>query len=264
MNIFQGKFLDGIIDFVRKNDIDILNFQEVTGGSLSKGGGYNYQNFEVEKSEIARKSIGIDCRSEIEKSLLRKSVFVKTMNEREDQNSYYGNGVFFKPTFTRIYSKSVFLAPYLEVDRKFNRWEKLGRAALFTKFEADGKSFWVINAHLAWGETPYDKDYKIKQAEKLFREIEKLGEPFILAGDFNVVQTTKTASMFDELGRNLSREFGLKNTLNPRTHPVKHLFPPGLAVDYIFVSDKISVKNFRLVDEIDLSDHFGLLLEFEA
>ncbi len=262
LNIFQGKYLDRIIDFVRKNDIDILNFQEVTGGSLSKGGGYNY-DFATENIAPVEKSIGIDCIDMLKKSLSYNGLFVKTMNEIGSPDSYYGNGTFYKPSINLLETKQVVLNPYLEIEADFNQWEKIGRAGLFAKFEAEGKSFWVINAHLAWGPTPQDEEYKIKQAEKLYSSIKDLSGPLILSGDFNLVSETKTVSMFEDFGRNLTREYKLANTLNPRAHPAKNLFPPGLAVDNIFVSRDIKVKKFRLVDETDLSDHFGLLLEFE-
>jgi endonuclease/exonuclease/phosphatase family metal-dependent hydrolase len=48
------------------------------------------------------------------------------------------------------------------------------------------------------------------------------------------------------------------------THAAKQLFPPGLGVDFAFVSKNISVTDFHLVDTPDLSDHLGLSLTIDV
>ena len=137
-------------------------------------------------------------------------------------------------------------------------------SALNLEFELDNRKFNIITTHLAWGSTPDDKEYKIIQARKLHDNLSKIENPFILTGDFNVTPDTQTVYIFNDLGKNWTTKLNVENTLNGRTHAVRQLFPPGLAVDYIFTSPGIDVKSFRLVDEVNLSDHFGLLLEFQV
>lgn len=89
-----------------------------------------------------------------------------------------------------------------------------------------------------------------------------VSSPWILSGDFNVIADTMVIRSLNEIGRNLASEIGYPNTLNARTHKANHLFPPGLAVDYVYVNRDLDVTSFQLIDTPDLSDHFGYLLEF--
>ncbi len=71
-------------------------------------------------------------------------------------------------------------------------------------------------------------------------------------------------AIINSLARNLTTENRITNTLNPRTHQIKHLLSAGLeiAVDYIFISKEIQVKEFAVIEE-DLSDHLGLKATIE-
>jgi endonuclease/exonuclease/phosphatase family metal-dependent hydrolase len=190
-------------------------------------------------------------------------MLVKVTKYLGDTSSFLGNAIFFKKDFKDLAKKNIWLKEYFEIDPDFTDIPNLPRAAITARLKLGQKILNITNAHLAWGPTQFDEPYKIKQAEILYKSLVKQKKPFILAGDFNVIPSTKTASMFDKLGRNLVKENGITNTLNERKHPAKVLFPPGIAVDYVFVSDDILVKKFKTIDNIDLSDHLGLLLEFE-
>lgn len=264
LNIFQGKFLDRIIDYVKINNIDILHFQEVTGGSLSRGGKYDFpDNFPLANISTRESSKRIDCLKILREKLGYKVAFVKTMNHKDEPKSYYGNAILLKTNFRILREGKVFLKKYTEIEKSFTKWEIASRAAILVEAEINNAKLSLVNTHLAWGSTSDDAPYKIGQAKILLNFLKKIQGPLILSGDFNVTPGTKTAQIFDSIDLNLVKHYEVTNTLNPNVHPVKHLFPPGIAVDYIFVSPEIKVKSFRVVDEVDLSDHFGLLLEFE-
>lgn len=262
INIFQGKFIDNIIKFVNENDIDIVCMQEVTAGGWSHGG----VNYYPDKGPISlganNQTINLDCFSEIKKALNYEGEIIKFISLKDDPTSYQGNAIIYK-NLKPVDRHEVWMEPYQEYDKVADaRPDTQPRAALDLSFEKEGKLFDVITTHMAWGPTAEDEDYKIVQAGRLREALKHIKNPLILTGDFNVTPDTRTAKTFDDIGRNLTVESKIKNTLNSRTHGVRRIFPPGLAVDYIFTSPDIKVKSFRLVDEVDLSDHFGLLLEF--
>lgn len=265
LNIFQGKFLDRIAKFVKSNNTDFLHFQEVTGGSLSRGGKYDFPNNSTLANiiSIRKSSRGIDCLKILVEKLGYKAAFVKTMKHKNEPNSYYGNAILMKTNFDIVSEEKIFLKEYAEIKKSFKDHGTAPRAAIAVETRINNRKLSLINTHLAWGPTSDDAPYKIGQAKTLLNFLKKLQGPIILSGDFNVTPDTKTAQTFNSIGLNLVKHYGVINTLNPTVHPVKYLFPPGIAVDYIFVSQEIKVKSFRVVDEIDLSDHFGLLLEFD-
>ncbi len=92
--------------------------------------------------------------------------------------------------------------------------------------------------------------------------LKQVQPPFILTGDFNVRPDTQLIKNFDTLARNLTSEHKITNTLNAQTHRAVEIFPPGIAVDYIYITDDIKVNKFEVIAET-LSDHLGLQAELE-
>lgn len=248
LNIGMGMFLDRVINFIKENDIDIVNLQEVSGGRVSQ-------------------TKGLDCFKDLKKSLNAcNGQLVPSWQIENDQSSYFGNAIFFKKEFI-LNKKEIFWLkefreiPYYSSDIITD--DTFPRNALLLRLDCFGKTIWIINTHLARGDNHKDNPIKLSQGKKLYAKVAQINEPFILSGDFNVTLDSQIISWFNNLSRNLTVENNIINTLNPKVHVAQQLFPKGLAVDYIFPSKNIRVKSFRLVDEVDLSDHFGLLLEFE-
>lgn len=242
LNIFAGFVFDEIASFIKRENIDIITMQEVAGGRLVRGGEDNF---------LDTKKLGYDGVLQAARGLIG------------DPKSYFGNAVFYKPEIKFIDKKIIWMKPYEELsDPKDWLREDEPRCAVCVQLELNGKPTWVVSAHLAWGTGPEDRPYKVDQAKHLLTELQKLDKPLILSGDFNVTPETETSRMFNAIGRNLSVENKLTNTLDAKYHRAKHLFPDGYAVDYIFVDPSIKVKSFRVIEEVSLSDHKGLLIEF--
>src|SRR5207302_4439037 len=106
-----------------------------------------------------------------------------------------------------------------------------------------------INTHLAWAKTPTEEPHQTKQGEKVVAYLQTVSHPFILSGDFNLDPMQPTIQKINKLARNLTEEFHVQNTLNPQNHRAKVLFPKGVAVDYMYVTKDLSVKNFAVVEE---------------
>lgn len=241
----MGKCMDNLLDFLKKEDFDILSLQEVSGGEIS-----------FDKSNTFQKitDLGYDGQISV------------TWRYKYKPQSFFGSAVFFKPKFTLLGNEEIWLKPYMEIETlKGFKSEEFPKSALAVTLEKDGKKFQVISTHLAWSPRATDTPEKIRQAEIFYAYMQQVKIPFILSGDFNVTPDTKVATMFDEFGRNLTKENKLTNTMNLRIHRNKEelLEEGGVAVDYIYTSPEITVKHFELLESLDLSDHLGLRLEAE-
>jgi endonuclease/exonuclease/phosphatase family metal-dependent hydrolase len=239
LNIEEGKLYENIVSFVKKNDFDILHFQEVTGGEHNERG--------VEIFSVLEQQLGY---------VGKQSVYWRL---KQDRDTYMSNATFYKASLPFVSYHEEFLKPYQELTREeMNDYTAHATSAIDVVFHFAGKNIHFINTHLVWGPTPEDKPYKLEQGKKLFEYVKRLKEPFVLSGDFNVTPDSQIVRWVSELGVNHVVKHGISNTLNPNLHRVKHLFPAGLAVDFLFTEKSLTVSDFALVDTPDLSDHLGL------
>lgn len=116
----------------------------------------------------------------------------------------------------------------------------------------------VINFHGLWnGGGKGDCAERLEQSDKILDFVRKLENPYIICGDFNLLPDTKSLKKFEKHGlRNLIKEYGVTSTRTSfYQKPEKH-------ADYIFTSDGIEVKDFKVLPD-EVSDHSPLCLEFE-
>ena len=247
LNIQGGIRLEDVASYIKQNNFDIIQLQEVASGVLSKTGQDNFSYLQQSLPEY-------------------DSLMSKTMQVGEnDTPSYFGNATFYKKAFTLQEKEIVWLKPYEEYtvspERDVESIKNQPRNAVALKLAIKDTSLWTVNTHMAWGPTPLDEPYKIAQGAILESFLKNLTDPFILSGDFNVTPDSQIVKAIDNLAINHTKQAGLTNTLNPVIHRVKKLFPVGLAVDYIYTSKELRTQNFRLVVKPDLSDHLGLSIE---
>lgn len=261
LNIWEGAFLDTVIDYIKKNDFDIVHLQEVSGGAMSRGGAGYYVHITDKNISIPTnaKNKGIDCFNNLQTLDQYEAKQVVTIRIKNDPLSYISNASLFKKSLTILDTKTIWHSKYKELKTYGKRDPALDpRASLAVLVQMKKKPIWFINTHLAWGTTPYDEDYKAEQADVLYNFIKNLEEPFVLSGDFNMTQDTNVVKKFSSLGKNLTTGNNILNTLNPTTHKLKKLFPEGLAVDYIITSQEVNIQRFEVIQEPTLSDHYGL------
>ena len=235
--------MDNLLAYLKKEQFDILSFQEVSGDAIS-----------FHKKNTFQQIANLGYEGEL-------SV---TWRYKGNPHSFFGEAVFFKPGFTMLQKTEVWLRPYAELAtlKEFDS-EDFPKSVLNVTLEKEGKKFDVLSAHLAWSPIADDTPEKLRQAKLFHDYLETVNRPFILSGDFNASPGTKVVKMIDEFGRNLTRENKLKNTMNLRNHRDKERLKEkgGVPVDYIYVSKDWKVNKFELLEELDLSDHLGLLLE---
>lgn len=94
-----------------------------------------------------------------------------------------------------------------------------------------------------------------KEIKTVQRYIEKSPYPLVVAGDFNAVPNSYE---YFKLGKGLKDAFleggeGLGTTFHSYKFPLK--------IDHVFLSDSIQVKDYKIVREPILSDHFPVIVE---
>ncbi|MEK7065374.1 MAG: endonuclease/exonuclease/phosphatase family protein [Patescibacteria group bacterium] len=243
LNIEHGKRIETIVDYIRSGSFDIVCLQEVTSGKFSPMGINTY--------EVLRNKTELDGQ------------LAPYVGFRGDVSSFFANATLWKRSYSLISSQVIWLKRYEEMTSVQMDFRKSPRSALAILFAIGEKKLMVVNTHLAWGPTPDDRVYQKNQAEKLYQWIKThRQDPFVLTGDFNLNPHTFTVGRLSSLGNNLTKRFKITNTLNPRTHRVKALFPSGLPVDYIIADERLTIKKFFVEEKVDLSDHLGLIVEF--
>jgi len=249
LNLYCLNFLDDVEKYLQTHSFDILNLQEVAGKDTFTRVIKNKKD----NLELLIKMLGPKY----------THFFVKNDQITSSPTAYFGNATFVRSSLTVMHQEIFWLyqrpKPYSAMSQQY---DEMSRSVLGVQILTGQKPLWIFNTHLAWSKSSKDTLIKVEQGTKLIKYISQVQTPFVLTGDFNVDSTSKVVKGLEKYARNLTAENHLLTTLNPRTHRVKDLFPPGLAVDYIFVSKDLKVEKFAVVEE-DVSDHFGLIVEIE-
>jgi endonuclease/exonuclease/phosphatase family metal-dependent hydrolase len=245
LNIEKGRKYPEVIKYVKRVDPDIICFQELAGGDYHRQGG--------------------DYFTELVEDLPLYSGFLSKQNEPVGHpGTYMGIGIFIKKEIKTYSKKEIIMTPnsgrMITSDDPMNM--HCGNTALDVVIKVNGKRLSIVTGHFTWENSPYDNSYKIERAGKVLKHLKRLKHDFILTGDFNVKAETKTVSQFSEIGTILTSKMGITNTLNPNLSRHQHLFPKGVDCDHIITSKGVEVSLFELIKEPDLSDHYGLLMEF--
>jgi endonuclease/exonuclease/phosphatase family metal-dependent hydrolase len=237
--MYMGKKMPELLAHLKKEQYDIISMQEVSGGDVS----FHKQNAFQQICDL-----GYDGQ------------LVVTWRRPGDKQSFFGQAIFFKSTFTLLDSKEIWLKPYMEIpDNKNFDYTQFPKAVLSVTLEKEGKQFDVLSAHLAWSKRAIDTEEKMRQAKIFLEYMETVNKPYLLTGDFNLAPDTEIISWFDKLATNQGTKHNITNTINPRIHKAAdELFPEGLVVDYVYTTPQITVDDFKVLENIDLSDHLGL------
>lgn len=111
---------------------------------------------------------------------------------------------------------------------------------------AKGTSIWFASTHLDLKE-----DTRVFQSERIIERFSSLNEPFILAGDFNAVPTSRVISLLDG---NFTR------TCLDDCEPTSPNINPRRTIDYIMYTQPRRVRTLRMevIQETYASDHLPI------
>lgn len=242
-----GKLFDKIVDFVKKEDPDIIVFQEV----------FDSKKEEKEKRFRTFEEFKIAFKNKLPNSAFQSSSFF--IIDEFPEGAEFGNATFTK--FKIVKNDKVEInAPYGVVDERgisdFS-WEPC--IAQHTALEIKGKTLNVYNLHGVWGFDGKDNLRRIEMANVIARAM-KGNNPMILAGDTNFTkEAVETIKIIETSGVKSVFEDTLKSTFN-----MLHKTDPGYstaAVDMVFASNDLEVIDKKLLD-VDVSDHYPLTVTF--
>ena len=150
---------------------------------------------------------------------------------------------------------------HYEYMQDWSNWkqEDHGRAVLVSQINIHGQPLQVLNLHGIWSADKLGDERTLAQCQYIVEAAKRSDIPTIIAGDFNLMPHTKSIALMNKHFRNVTLEFNATAT-TPRFKDA--IDTGGTLIDYIFVNDRVVVKDFR-VEETDISDHYPLILEFE-
>ena len=140
-------------------------------------------------------------------------------------------------------------------------WKKEdhGRAVLITELNIKGKKLQILNLHGIWTEDKMGDKRTMAECRYIIKAAKRQNIPTIIAGDFNLLPTTKSIKLLNKEFINLIDKYKVTST---RPDFEDGLEKGNCVVDYIFVNDKIKVNNFKAINT-NISDHLPLFLDFE-
>jgi len=244
VNIYKGKYLDALIEFLKKEDADFVTMQEVTAGAMG-----NHQDKKAVLFEIIRDSLGMH------------GVFHNDVRLASDLESLHGNAVLSK--YPIVESDQIILKEFRPfTDKEFNNPEffpDFPRSIVDASVDFNGKLLHVLSVHGAWTAPPTDTPDALRQAELIAKHLKSLKSPFLLGGDMNTTSDMQVIKIIETAAVNLLQGSGITYTTHPTMHKIA---PRKLAVDYIFASKefkKISIE----APEVLVSDHLPVVAELE-
>jgi endonuclease/exonuclease/phosphatase family metal-dependent hydrolase len=250
LNSNSDNYWERLIKYLTSHDFDVIQLQEVTGNDTVCG------NIDSHRDTFDELQLHLQGKYEGELCIIQRYT--------SSPKSYCGVATFYKTSFSLVKKNEITLfheTDFYPSDAK--SFEGVGRKLLHLTLEKDGKVISFLNTHFAWGPKPIEQPYQTEQGDKLIEYMKTVASPFVFSGDLNLTANQPTIQKLGKLASNLIEKNNITNTLNPRMHRVKELFPKGLAVDYIFTTPDIKVNKFSVLEE-DLSDHFGLTAELEV
>lgn len=116
----------------------------------------------------------------------------------------------------------------------------------------------VLNFHGIPGDMKKDTKERDLQSKRLKEILNKINNPKIIVGDFNLNPDTMAINELEKQMINLIKETEIKTTRS-NLYERKDIMP---FADYIFVSNDILINNFKVLQD-EVSDHLALSVEFE-
>lgn len=245
INIYKGKYLGELINFLKGENPDIILQQEVSCGKLNYTKDKTLNLFEVIKREL-----GMD------------GAFNGDVRLEGDENSSFGNAVLTK--YPILDQKVVVLAQFRpltfeEIEHVELIWAQVPRHVLDLVVDVSAQKVHVMSWHGAWTAPPTDTSQTLRQANMAAKYLKSIKEPYILGVDMNNIPQSKTVAIIDKVAINHMMGSGVLQTTHPKIHKI---VPRGYLIDYIFTSNHFKLKSIS-VPEVTVSDHLPVVAEVE-
>lgn len=249
VNIWHGRFLTALLDFLRVEAPDIVTMQEVAGGAE-----YDGPDGPIDAYTFLRDGLGYEG-----------SLCVTHESVEKGVQTYCGNAVLVRGAMR--FQRAV----WLREPRPGIGWQRphtqpdFPRSVMETEAEIDGRLLRVLSVHGAWTREPVDTPEKLSQAHRLAEHLRSLGDvPFILGIDANMPPSSEVVRTLDAAAHNAVRGSTITRTTHPTIHTIAKMKPAGLLVDFIYTSSHFRVTEIN-APEVAVTDHLPVraILEWE-
>lgn len=243
LNTWGGIVKEPLLDFLRehKDEVDIFCFQEVI-------------NCENKEQHEEGKTSG-SCHNL--HSLFEKILDSHTGYFRPYYKDWYGLAIFARKGINVLDEGEKFVFKekgYIPDGDVGNHARNIQYVILDTPHGVRT----IINFHGLWnGKGKTDTEDRLLQSGKILDFTKELKHPLVLCGDFNLLPSAKSLTMFEEAGlKDLIKEHKVTSTRTSfYTKPDKY-------ADYVFTSPEIKVSKFSVLPH-EVSDHAALFVDFE-
>lgn len=240
LNVWEGRIGSHLIKFLASQKADILMLQEVVSSPEA--------------------STPFDFLQKLEKSIKPASIcFCPVYDFTVNQHRvYWGTAIVAQSDMKAVYDEFTHYSYRQDFD-----FDYTGDAYNIRRFQHDtltlptGKEINLLTYHGYHDHTSKQGNPLTDQhCQRLADYIATLEGPVILSGDFNLAPDSPSLKPLNALLRNLCIENKIETTRNV-------LAKSMTTVDYIWVSDDITVNRFDVLPDL-VSDHAALLLDFEV
>ena len=246
---------DKVISFLKEKNADIITLQEVMRG-IEETVYDRYNN-----SKIIKESLKDTHHHSFFGPLWVADKHIKNGTITKDFGGMAEQGNEIISRYPIIEASNHFFHKNYQIFRDTTDFRKTdhARAVVVAIVEINNQKLRLLNIHGIWNEGKIGDERTIKECEYLLSLIEDHTIPTIIVGDFNLNPQSKSIEILNKKLTNLIEKYNIKST---RPTVKDGLDVGGRVDDYIFVNDKIKVNNFE-VKQIDVSDHYPLILDFE-
>jgi endonuclease/exonuclease/phosphatase family metal-dependent hydrolase len=242
LNILDGgKLKNEITDFLHKEKPDILTLQEVWQNPKTKelinidefisGLGLNYFYFSPAFGTY-----------------------------RFGPYIVWGNAIFSKVPIIKTETKS-FDFPYTDnyIPKIEGDWNDTPRNIQYVEIDMNGKKINVFNVQGIWGFNGDDTDRRLSMGKTIAKLI-KGKDKVILAGDFNVQETSKTIGLIEKYVTNIFKKERI-TSFNMLQKPPGSGYKEAI-VDLVMITSDIKVIS-HIQPNVNVSDHLPQVCEFD-
>lgn len=233
LNIWYGRLILNAVRFLQQAPPDILCLQEVLSNADIHGLGFN-------NLQKLQKDLGYD-----------HVFYAPTVDfATAGTTTYFGNAILSKKPIEAV--KTVFTYGSYRSNFTFKSGDE--QPWNFQHGIIDGTH--IINHHGFWFDgDKVGNDETQRQMDMVADYIAGLSGPVIYTGDLNLWPQAASLRRIQNSMRDLVAEYGFTTTRNFTS------FKPVEICDYIFVNDQVTVKDFKVHDDV-VSDHNMLELEY--
>ena len=247
---------EALFDFIQKQNADILCLQEVTRRLDTQA----YPQY-----------VSIDAIDKASESL-RDAFFGPTwVLSFFEKNNFHGKehfyfdvggkvefGNYVKSRYKILTAKNVFVENDFTYVTDWSNWpHEDQRAVEVVDCNVNGKKLRILNYHGIWSQNKVGNEKTLKACKKIAKLASEV-DAAIICGDFNLFPDTESIAVLNKNFISLVDTFKI-NTTRPSTNELND--KKRNIVDYIFVTEAVTVKNFSVINE-NVSDHLPLVLEF--